>query len=361
MTAIRNNTIRLAAVGDLLLTALPGDNTARGLEALSDDVRELFSSCDIVLANLECTLSGDECVPTEPLVLSTEKQIRSLRDSGINIVTLGNNHTFDSFDQGFKTLTEILKDLDIPSFGAGLDYSEAARPVVMERNGVSLAFMGFVDRSSGPQGFADENKSGVAEFSVEHICQQIKDVKAKVDHVVISPHWGRERFRIPSREQMEQARTLVDAGASMILGHHPHVMQGLEMYRGAPVAYSLGNFMANNVYWRNGDQLTWNRFERTGFILTTELSADRVLNVKQVPVFDDGVTISLDNSGRGDRYIERANRLLRQGITEKAYGREKFYVQTVKPVLAQLRWSKLKRLRPGHFGKLLRLLSPQQD
>jgi hypothetical protein len=361
MTAVRHNTIRFAAVGDLLLTALQGDSTARGLEALSDDVRELFYSCDIVLANLECTLSGDECVPTEPLVLSTEKQIRSLKDTGINIVTLGNNHTFDSFDQGFKTLTEILNDLDIPSFGAGFNCREAARPVVLERNGVSVAFMGFVDRSSGPQGFADENKSGVAEFSVEHICQQIEAVKGEVDHVVISPHWGRERFRIPSREQMEQAHVLVDAGASMILGHHPHVMQGLETYRGAPVAYSLGNFLANNVYWRNGDYFTWNCFERTGVVLVIELSADRVLNIEQIPVFDDGVTISLDSYGRGGRYIERANRLLRQGITEKAYKREKFYVQTVKPVLAQLRWSKLKRIRPGHFGKLLRLLSPQQD
>ncbi len=361
MTVIRHDTIRLAAVGDLLLTALPGDHTARGLEALSDEVHELLSSCGIVLANLECTLSGEECVPTEPLVLSTEKQIRSLKGSGINIVTLGNNHTFDSFDQGFRKLTDVLNELEIPCFGAGFNYGEAACPVVVDRNGVSVAFMGFVDSSSGPQGFADETKSGVAAFSVEHICQQIKDVKAKVDHVVISPHWGRERFRIPSREQLEQARALVDAGASMILGHHPHVMQGLEMYREAPVAYSLGNFMANNVYWRNGDHLTWNCFERTGIILLAELSADRVLNIEQIPVFDDGVTISLDSSGRGGRYIERANRLLRKGVTEKAYRREKFYVQTVKPVLAQLRWSKLKRIRPGHFGKLLRLLSPQQD
>ncbi len=99
----------------------------------------------------------------------------------------------------------------------------------------------------------------------------------------------------------------------MILGHHPHVMQGLETYRGAPVAYSLGNFLANNVYWRNGDYLTWNCFERTGVVLVIELSADRVLNIEQIPVFDDGVTISLDSCGRGGRYIERANRLLHQG------------------------------------------------
>jgi poly-gamma-glutamate synthesis protein (capsule biosynthesis protein) len=360
MTATPDHTIRLAAVGDLLLTALPGEVSARGVEALGDDIRKLFSSCDIVFANLECTLPGEDCVMTEPLVLSTERQIRSLRDSGINIVTLGNNHSFDCFDQGYQKLTDILAELEITYFGAGSDYDEAVHPVVVERNGVSVAFLGFVDASSGPHDFAGEAKSGVAEFNVSHICQQIREIKAKVDHVVISPHWGLERFRIPSVDQVEQAHALVDAGASMLLGHHPHVMQGLEMYRNAPVAYSLGNFLANNVYWRNGDQLTWNRFERTGMLLIAELSAEKVISIEQLPVFDDGRTISLDGTGRGDQYIERANRLLRKGITEKGYRREKFHVQTVKPLLAQLSWSKIKRIRPGHFRKLLRLLSPQQ-
>ena len=360
MTVAEPNTLRLAAVGDLLLTAAPGETSARGLEALADDIRELFSSCDIVLANLECTLPGQDCVPTEPLVLSTERQIRSLRDSGINIVTLGNNHSFDCFDQGFYKLIEILTELEIAFFGAGADHDEAASPRILERKGISIAFLGYVDASSGPNGFAGKNQSGVAEFNIEKICRQVETVKAQVDHVVISPHWGRERFRIPSIEQLEQARALVDAGATMLLGHHPHVMQGLEMYREAPVAYSLGNFLANNVYWRNGDQLTWNRFERSGVVLLAELSADRVIKVEQLPVYDDGRIISLDDTGWGDRYIDRANRLLRKGVTEQSYRREAFYVQTVKPLLAQLRWSKLKRVRPGHFRKLLRLLSSRQ-
>lgn len=361
MTVTHNQTIRLAAVGDLLLTALPGKASARGLEAIADDIRKLFSSCDLVFANLECTLPGENCVTTEPLVLSTDRQIRSLKDSGINIVTLGNNHSFDCFDQGFQKMTDILAELEIARFGAGTNFDEASRPLVVERNGVSVAFLGFVDASSGPHGFADKAKSGVAEFNVEQICRQIKAIKTEVDHVIVSPHWGMERFRIPSVMQVEQAHALVDAGASMILGHHPHVMQGLEIYRGAPIAYSLGNFLANNVYWRNGDQLTWNRFERSGMLLVAEFSADRVLNIEQIPVLDDGMAIAMDGTGRGGRYIQRANRLLRKGMTEKDYRREKFYVQIVKPLLAQLRWSKMKRVRPGHFKKLLRLLSPQQD
>ena len=102
MTTTKHKRIRFAAVGDLLLTAGPDDTISeRGLEALSDGVLELFASCDIVFANIECTLAGCKTVPTEPRVVSTEKQIKSLRNTGINVVTLGNNHMFDCLDEGF--------------------------------------------------------------------------------------------------------------------------------------------------------------------------------------------------------------------------------------------------------------------
>ena len=71
-----------------------------------------------------------------------------------------------------------------------------------------------------------------------------------------------ERFRIPSPAQMDQARAFADAGASLVLGHHPHVVQGMEMVGNVPVVYSLGNFMSSHVYWDSGDYLNWNRFER---------------------------------------------------------------------------------------------------
>ncbi len=356
MTAFNKNSIRFAAVGDLLLTAMPGDSAARGLEALSEDIRALFASCDVVFANLECTLPGNTSVPTEPLVLSTEEQIRSLKDAGVNIVTLGNNHAFDCLDEGFHKVSGILADIGIPWCGAGANLEEAARPVIIEKNGVSVAFLGVVGKSSGPHRFADESVGGVAPIDVEHICQSITQIKEKVDHVIISPHWGMERFRIPSGEQIVQAKAFIDAGASMILGHHPHVLQGVEIYNGAPIAYSLGNFLANNVYWKDGDQLEWSRFERTGLILVAELRTDCVSNIEQIPVYDDGLSISIDKSGRGDRYLYKANHLLHKGITTKIYNREKFYIQAVKPIVAQLKWSKLRRIRPSHLGKLMKLL-----
>lgn len=357
MTTHNPNRIRFAAVGDILLTAKPGDAIpGRGLETLSDGVLELFASCDIVFANLECTLAGCKTVPTEPRVVSTEKQIQSLRNTSINVVTLGNNHTFDCLDEGFHRLSGVLSDLEIPWCGAGLNIAEAFRPAIVEARGVVLAFICVVDKSSGPFRFAGESTSGVAPLDTGRVCRIIKDLCHEVDHVIVSPHWGEERFRIPSPEQIKQARAFVDAGASMVLGHHPHVLQGMELYRRAPIAYSLGNFIANDVYWMDGDYLTWNRFERTGCVLVAEFDSNGVHNVQQIPVFDDGETVCIEKSGWGDRCLRKVNRFLAQGVTPKRYRREEFHIHKIKPILSHLRWSELRRTCPKYIRKAMQLL-----
>ena len=350
--------VRLAAVGDLLLTTKRGETSpGRGLEALSDEVRDVLTTCDIVLANLECTLPGREMVPTEPRVFTTEAQIRTLQDAGINVVTLGNNHTFDSFDEEFQHTIDILEHLDIKWCGAGFSLNEAYQPVIVKVNGISIAIIGMVDASSGMNRFAGESTSGVAPLEMNQLCRHISTLRTQVDHIIISPHWGDERFRFPSPQQIKQAHAFADSGASLILGHHPHVLQGMENYQGTTIAYSLGNFFANHVYWDNGDFLTWNRFERTGCILIAELDRTGIHNVQQIPIFDDGTTIRIEKSGWGDRCLDKANHLLARGITPTRYRRETFRVRTLRPILSHLRWTKLRRIRPEHFRKAAKLFS----
>jgi poly-gamma-glutamate synthesis protein (capsule biosynthesis protein) len=351
------SSIRIAAVGDLLLTTRPGsDSPGRGLEALSGGIRELFASCDIVLANLECTMQGGSLVATEPRVLTSEAQVQGLKRVGINLVTLANNHAFDAGDEGFKQLTSLLSQSDIAFFGAGMNRADAEQPVVLEIKDIRVALLGSVDASSGMYRFADNLTSGVAPLDSEEICRRIKNLRSEADHVIISPHWGEERFRFPSPEQIEQGHAFIDAGASLVVGHHPHVLQGMEVYQNAPIIYSLGNFLANPVYWDNGDTLTWSRFERTGCILIAEFFKDRLHNVQQIAVIDDGKKICIDESGRGTGYLHSANRLLARGVTPLSYRHEAFRVRTIKPILGQLRWSKLRKIRPGHFRKAFKLL-----
>ncbi len=353
-----NKRIKIAIVGDLLLTAkLGSDEPQRGLEAISDEIRELFAGADIILANLECTLPSEDNVDTEPRVFSSKEQIRSIKESGINLVTLGNNHCFDGKDEGFLKLTSLLNDMKIPYFGAGLNLNDASQPAILEINGITIAFLTAVDTSSGMYRFATDKSSGVVKLDQAALCQQISALKKQYDHVIVTPHWGDERFRIPSMEQIEQAHAFIDTGAVMVAGHHPHVLQGLEHYRDAPIMYSLGNFFANNVYWDNGDFLTWNRFERTGCILVAELGKNGILSTQQIPVFNNGGDLIVEKSGWGDRCLSNVNQRLARGITPSCYRREAFYVRTLKPIFSQLQWTKLRRIRPGHFRKVIQLFS----
>ncbi|MFA5700335.1 MAG: CapA family protein [Desulfuromonas sp.] len=353
----KKDTLRIAAIGDLLLTTPRSSRTpGRGLEALSPQIRDLFSTCDIVLANLECTLPAQQHIPTEPRVFTTEQQLESLQGAHINLVTLANNHAFDAFDPGFEKTEKKLKQLGIKYFGAGLNLAQAGAHVTLTINDIRIAFLAAVSPSTGVGRFATAAHSGVPPFDESAICQTINVLKHTHDHVIFAPHWGDERFRFPAPEQVKQAHRFIESGATAVLGHHPHVLQGTEHYQHGFIAYSLGNFLANAVYWENGDTLSWDRFERTGEIVILELDKKQIRHVETVPVFDTGHNIILDNSRRGEKYRRRANKLLRQGVTVAQYRRESYRVGALLPIVKKITWENMRRIRPVHLKKIARLL-----
>lgn len=349
--------IRIAAVGDLLLTtAYHATTSGRGMEALSAEILKLFASCDLVLANLECTLPAEQSISTEPRVFTTAEQLESLTAAHINLVTLSNNHAYDAFDAGFHKTATKLNQLGIGYFGAGDNIDIAAQPQILTIKGISCAFLAAVDQSTGMYHFADACNSGVPRLDTNEMTTLITDLQTCVDHVILAPHWGEERFRFPSPSQIEQAHAFIDAGASLVLGHHPHVIQGTEHYGHGFVAYSLGNFLANNVYWEDGDAMNWNRFERTSEIILLELEPDKIANIRQIPIYDNGREIMIEKSGWGEKCLDRADHYLNKGVTSTAYQRERFRVKTLLPFKNQLRWDKIRRIRPGHFKKAVDLI-----
>ena len=344
--------LRLGAVGDLLLAGA-GDAPRR--PAFGPDLLARLRACDLVFGNLECTLPGDGGrVETEPRVIATEGQVRAALGAGVGVVTLANNHTFDALEGGFHATRALLERLGVAWFGAGDSLEEAARPAILEARGVRLAFLGAVDHRSGPSRLATPGGPGVAPMDLARLAADIARLRREVDHVVVSLHWGEERLPIPSPDQVREAHSLVRAGASLILGHHPHVVQGLEVFEGVPIAYSLGNCVACEVPFSGGDRLTWSRLERTGCLLTADLDPGSVRLVAQTPTIDAGDRIEIDSSGFGDRRIRRADRALARGVTLGRYRREYFIVKTLRPALSHLRWSRLKRLRPSGIGRALK-------
>ena len=346
----RSGRVRVAAVGDLLLVTNPsGQAGPGGPDRIGADVRAVFDKSDVLFGNLECTLqAGTRMIATEPRVIAEPERIRELRAVGFDVVTLANNHAFDCYNEGFGRLRALLDELGIVHFGAGDNLAEAAAEAVVTVNGLRIAFVGGVDRTSGATDFAQDDRAGVAPFELEQMAQRISALKGNCDHVVVSVHWGAERISIPSPAQVTQAHTLVDAGASLVLGHHPHTLQGLEMYKGAPIIYSLGNFIANEVPFTDGDFVRWNRTQRTGCVLLVELGCEGVLGAEQIPTLDSGEQIAIERTGFGARRIRKVNRAVSGGVTLRRYRAAYLWTTTVRPVISHLRWSSLKTLRPRH-------------
>jgi poly-gamma-glutamate synthesis protein (capsule biosynthesis protein) len=341
---LSDTSLKLTAVGDLMLTAAPGE-TLRVAERLAG-VADLLRQADVTLANLECALPGDgETVPTEPRVIALPEQISPLAKLGIDVVSLANNHAFDALKDGFDRLRSHLAELGIGWFGAGDDRSRAAAPALVERNGVRLAILGAADERSGAPFFAQDRRWGVAPWDVDALAEDVSRLREQVHHVLVCPHWGEERFLIPSPQQVAEARTLIDAGASMVIGHHPHVVQGVERYRGGVIAYSLGNFVAGHAGFADGDRIEWNRTERTGLLLRARLTPESIEDVQTVLTFDDGRCVSLAANRSAQRHLARVNRRLARGVTPGHYRREHLRVKTLIPLLQHLRWRELKRLR----------------
>ena len=347
--------IRFAAVGDLLLASPPaGHPYPRSLELISPPVRTLLEENDVVFGNLECTLPGDgRRIPLEPRVVATEELVRAVKRAGLSIVTLANNHTFDCLEPGFENLRNLLGEIGLPHFGAGRNLDEAAATSILEVHGLRMAFVGAADERSGAGQFASADQAGVAPLDIDRLTEQIRDLRRRVDHVIVSLHWGEERFLIPSPIQVDQAHTLAAAGASMVIGHHPHVLQGMETCHEVPIIYSLGNFIADVVHFTDGHVIRWNRTERTGCILTAELSKEGVHNIRQIPTHDPGRTVELDDSPFGPRRIETTRKVIARGVTLARYRREHLWVKTIKPALNRLHWQRIKELRFRHFRKAI--------
>ncbi len=350
--------VRLAVLGDLLVAPPPAGPYARGAPVVDGPLGALLDGCDLVVGNLECTLAGDGAtVATEPRVVATPEAVESALAIGLDAVSLANNHMFDCHEAGFARLAALLDARAVARCGAGRDAAEATAPAILERHGLRIALLGAADRRSGTTRFAGPDRAGVAELHLDRLTAQIRDLLAtgQADHVLVSLHWGEERLLIPAPEQVVQARALIEAGASAILGHHPHVLQGMELIAGRPVIYSLGNFLADPVHFSDGDVMRWNRTERIGCVLLMELDRAGVHNVRAVPTFDDGQRVGLAPEPLGSRRLRRVNRAIARGVTLGRYRREHLWVKTIRPLLAHLTPRQLVRLRPRHARKLLSL------
>ncbi len=205
---------------------------------------------DVTVGNLECAVgSGGTPARKSYTFLAPPAAAASVANAGFDVVTLANNH---SLDYGPEALAEGLHLLDaagVRAVGAGLTEAEAHRPAVISANGLRLAFLGYVDVPVEGGGFntatweARGDHPGLAWARAERIAADVAAAKQQADIVVVMLHSGYEGQSAPTDTQRRAAHAAIDAGAALVLGAHPHVLQGAERYENGFIAYSLGNFV----------------------------------------------------------------------------------------------------------------------
>lgn len=240
------------ALGDVMLGWQVGRKIVRkGPAAPWSGVKSYLDQADLVVANLECVISDHgEPWPTKLIHLRTPLAAAdSLVAGGIDIVSVANNHALDFGAAAFEDTLVRLDDHGIGYAGGGADEATAHSPLVVEENGLRIAFLGYVMPFSSRTTFntreweAGPNRPGVAIGTPAAVRRDVELARATVDIVVVMIHGGVEYRRSPKASQRELAAAAINAGASLVLGHHPHVLQGY-MSRGSTlVAFSLGNFL----------------------------------------------------------------------------------------------------------------------
>jgi poly-gamma-glutamate synthesis protein (capsule biosynthesis protein) len=243
--------VSLVAVGDLMMGGSALAVIQReGANYPFEFTRNTIRVTDISVANLEAPFTRSGKPFQKKFTFRVPPELAGgLVYAGFDVVFLANNHIMDYGPEGFESTVTILDSLGIAHCGAGNDVETAHEGVVVLRNNLSVGFLAY--SMTYPEEFWAKGASGGTAYPyMSRLKENIQYLKRNTDIVVVSFHWGEELCVFPKYYQRYYAHQAIDVGADLILGHHPHVLQGIELYKGRLIAYSLGNFVFGS-YSRN--------------------------------------------------------------------------------------------------------------
>ncbi len=242
--------VTLAAVGDVMLArSIGGRVSDGGAGEIFAGVGGLLAEADLAFANVECAISDLGSPANKGYTFEAPPgSVEALLDAGIDVVSQANNHALDFGPDALLDTGTRLTAAGIAVAGSGANSTAARTPALVERRGVTFAFLAYVDTAAeGSYNRANweatSDRAGVAWASAEAIAEDVVAAKKLADVVIVSMHAGVEYAETPTEVQRLYAETAIDAGATLVLGAHPHVLQPVEEYGGGLIAYSLGNFV----------------------------------------------------------------------------------------------------------------------
>lgn len=229
-------------VGDVMLDSRPGAVVANRIDPFAAVANELLAA-DLAIGNLECAVARGGQAVSKRWTFRADPRVLPYVARYFGAVSLANNHTGDYGKGALVETMQHLAQQSLPFFGAGVNLESAHRALLLSRNGVRIALLGYDEFM--PRAFeAGPATPGVAWSEDEQVTYDIRQARAAgADLVIPFMHWGFEHEREPSLRQRELAHEMIDAGADAVIGAHPHVTQPIEIFHGKVIAYSLGNFV----------------------------------------------------------------------------------------------------------------------
>jgi hypothetical protein len=237
----------------------------------------IFHGADLAMVNNEGALSDHG--RQVGLNRTPERFAIAMRNAGIGLVNLANNHTFDAEERGFLDTLRALDLAGIGHVGGGLDLADARKPVIVARNGIKLGVLGYTQFTNiGESSFAADGRPGVVPMDPFLIKEDIRRLRPQVDYVLVAIHWATSRSAEVSPDNRAFAHDLIDAGADVVLGHHPPHPKGIEVYHGKVILYAPSNVLRGH----NGPNLD------DGYLARFTLGPKSVEKVEVLPIVGKG-------------------------------------------------------------------------
>ncbi|RPF55881.1 CapA family protein [Aquisalibacillus elongatus] len=248
--------IKLNAIGDLIIhEAVYQDaetSTGYDFDPMFQDIKYYLRNADITIANQETILGGDELdFSSYPTFNTPQVLANTLKNSGIDILSMANNHTLDRGEAGVMSATQYLNEIELDYVGAYQSENDRNKHRVIHRKGIAVGFLSYTYGTNGVA--VPEGKDYLVNLIDEdQILKDLEELKPKTDFIVVNMHFGQEYQSLPSEEQIHLSELLANNGADVILGHHPHILQPVDWIskgqgKESFVAYSLGNFLSAQI------------------------------------------------------------------------------------------------------------------
>lgn len=237
------------------------------------DIREIADECDLHVTNLECPLTSAEMPlkKTGPSVKAGLHAVELLNKAGVRLACLANNHIFDYGEKGLKDTIDICSLNGIDVVGITNTDNKDLRTAIREINGIRIGFLNYCEHEFSVR---DRGQPGACGFDHADAYYDIRALKMEVDRVIVIYHGGNEYYPLPRPDLKRDFHFLADIGADAVIGHHTHVVSGIENYGGKPLVYSLGNFF----FPYEGEPESWN----TGALC--RLTIEDTLKAELIPV-----------------------------------------------------------------------------